>query len=301
MTSQYRRFLPLVIAAVTLLQAGGCGAIMDNIAERSALGALATGSVRAAGSQLPIGLEEERAYGGAIAVMVVQKYGGIVEDEALLRYVALVGNVVASVSDRPELKYHFGVLDSDQVNAMAAPGGYIFITRGALMKMNSEAELAGVLAHEVGHVTARHALTIIQNLKSASAMTNAAASAWKDGAAFSSIVDGFITDFLEKGLPKDTEYEADIIGTKLLARVGYHPAGLREFLTVMEHMHKATAESKFSATHPDTGKRLALLDAQLKKLGDLSGPRNAERFAAHVKRPAAPKTAAAVAPAAAKH
>jgi len=272
----------LLVGLIVLGLTGGCGAILDNIADRSALGALATGSARAAGSQLPIGVEEERSYGGAIAVMVVQKYGGVVEDEALLNYVNLVGNAVASVSERPDLQYHFAVLDSDQVNAMAAPGGYIFITRGALMKMKSEAELAGVLAHEVGHVTARHALKIIQNLKSASAATRAAASAWKDAAAFSAVVDRFIADFLEKGLPKDTEYEADLIGTRLLARVGYRPDGLRDFLKTMEATHAKTPKSKFSETHPETGERVARLNKALAALAPLQGPRNTKRFAAHI-------------------
>ena len=287
--------LPLVLALTLAVstQVGGCSAVMQHLSEHSPLGALAVGGVRAAGHQLPISEEEELAYGGAIAVMVVQKYGGVVEDEALLRYVALVGNAVASVSDRPKLRYHFAVLDSDQVNALAAPGGYIFITRGALALMKSEAELAGVLAHEVGHVTAKHALKIIQNLKSARAVTNAAASAWKDAAAFSAVADGFIADFLEKGLPKDTEFEADLIGTRLIAQVGYHPRGLRDFLKTMADAHKATPHSKFAATHPDTGRRLSLIDAELKQLGGLDGPRNAERFVAQTRPAAKPPTAAA--------
>lgn len=289
-----------LIVAVAVLLGSGCGTLMDGIARGSNLGALATGTARAAGSQLPIGEEEELAYGGAIAVMVVQRYGGVVEDEALLRYVGLVGNAVAAVSDRPTLRYHFAVLDSPQVNAMAAPGGYVFITLGALKQMKTEAELAGVLAHEVGHITAKHALNIIQNLKSANALSQAAGSVWNDPQAFSSIVDGFLRDFLEKGLPRDTEYASDLIGTELLARIGYHPRGLRDFLGTMQAVHAHQPKTRFSETHPDTTTRLARLDRALAALPVKDGQVNAARFASQAGARISPPAAPAVEPPAAQ-
>ncbi len=234
---------------------------------------------RAMAAQLPVGEEEERAMGGAIAVMIVQRYGGLVADPALTRYVGLVGNAVASVSSRPLLKWHFGVLASDQVNAVSAPGGYVFVTRGALAKMRSEAELAGVLAHEVAHVTERHAVKILRNLKSANAVKSGVKSTLGAAgrAAFSKVIDGFLNDYLTKGLPKSTEFAADAVAVGLLARVGYATTGLRSFLTTMAA--GAASKQAFYATHPDTSDRVRRLDTAIQRAGGAHGAAVAERFA----------------------
>ena len=86
---------------------------------------------------------------------------GLVEDKELQQYCSRIGNELAQVSHRPNLPWQFTVVDSPIVNAFAVPGGFIYITRGILQHMNNEAELAGVLGHEIGHVTARHSVTQI--------------------------------------------------------------------------------------------------------------------------------------------
>ncbi len=261
----------LALAGCTFLQAAGLNLDVDQARQ-----ALATGAVKATAAQLPIGLEEERAYGGAIAVKIVQKYGGLDGNAARGQYVQRVGQAVAAYSARPELDYHFGVLNSDAVQAMSAPGGYVFVTRGALLKMRNEAELAGVLAHEVAHIGAKHALGIIQNVKSRQAMSDAAADAWKGAAAFNGVIGKFLDDYLEQGLPKDTEFEADRLGTETLARVGWAPGGLRDFLQLL-----AAAESggdAFYKTHPKTADRVAKLEPIVAALG--SGETLEARFRA---------------------
>lgn len=243
--------------------------------------ALAVGAVKATAAQLPIGPEEELAYGGAIAVKIVQKYGGLDDNEKRADYVQTVGQTVAAFSTRPELDYHFAVLNSDAVQALSAPGGYVFITRGALAKMGSEAELAGVLAHEVAHIAAKHALGIIQNVKSRQAMTDAAADAWKGAAAFSGVIGKFLDDYLEQGLPQGTEFEADQLGTETLQRVGWAPEGLRDFLQKLAAEEATAAGEAFYKTHPKTGDRVAKLNAQVRDLG--TGETNAARFAAQAR------------------
>ena len=261
---------------------GGCGTLMQAVGfdPDQAKEALATGAVKAAAAQLPIGIEEERAYGGAIAVKIVQKYGGLDEEPQRLQYLLRVGQAVAAYSARPELDYHFAVLNSDTVQALSAPGGYVLVTRGALKKMQNEAQLAGVLAHEVAHIGAKHALRIIQNVKSRQAMTDAAADAWKGAAAFNDVIGKFLDDYLEQGLPQATEFEADKLGTDLLARVGWAPAGLRDFLQILATDEATAPTDAFYKTHPKTADRVEKLSAQVATLGE--GVSNDARFHAAV-------------------
>ena len=116
---------------------------------------------RAAPAVITISTEQEVEIGRDIAATIAGYYG-VVQDPELTRYVNLVDLAVASVDPRTDIAYRFAVLDSDDVNALAAPGGYVFVTRGALALMNDEAMLAGVLGHEVGHVNRRHVVKEIQ-------------------------------------------------------------------------------------------------------------------------------------------
>src|SRR3954471_3514725 len=109
-----------------------------------------------------IGLQEEKTIGNSVAVEIVSRYGGLLRDETITRRVNLVGRSVARYCDRPELTYRFGILNSPTVNAFSAPGGDIFITKGLYDIIQNNDQLAGVLAHEITHVTARHALKIIE-------------------------------------------------------------------------------------------------------------------------------------------
>jgi predicted Zn-dependent protease len=117
--------------------------------------------------------QEEKDMGAAISTRLRQKYG-VVQDAAVHKYVSLVGRVVASSSTRPNLAWNFIVLDTDGVNAFAAPGGFVHITRGALALIANEAELAGVLGHEITHITAKHTLNAIKNKKLSGAAVEAA-------------------------------------------------------------------------------------------------------------------------------
>ncbi|NNM81814.1 MAG: M48 family metalloprotease [Burkholderiales bacterium] len=199
----------------------------------------------------------------------VRKQYGVYESKHLQEYVNRVGQRLAANSHRPNLTYHFTVLDSPEVNAFALPGGYVYITRGILPYLGSEADLAAVLGHEIGHVTARH-----------SVKQYTAATATQIGAELASI---FVPEMntqagyslinvsgnaLLSGYGREHELEADKLGSEYLARTGYDPHAMIEVLSVLknqEEFDKVLAREEHRqprayhglfASHPDTDTRL---------------------------------------------
>ncbi|MCH8175883.1 MAG: M48 family metalloprotease [Proteobacteria bacterium] len=159
------------------------------------------------------------------------------EDEELLAYVREVGNKVAKVSHRPDLDYYFHIIDSPEINAFALPGGYVYVNRGLLTFMNSEAELAAVLAHEIGHITARHAVQ--QQARGALAKTVATVGGFVTAVATgSSYVGSQISEVASiwaqtglSGFGREHELEADSLGAQYLVAAGYDPAAMIAVIT----------------------------------------------------------------------
>lgn len=198
--------------------------------------------------------QEETALGSAISAKLREKYG-VVQDTAVHRYVALVGSVLTAASDRPGAKWTFVVLDTDGINAFAAPGGFVHITRGALALLKNEAELADVLAHEISHVTARHTVKAIQKSKAISLGAKATRSDVLGAAA-----DRGYEILLENNFDRGDEMDADRIGVTLAAGVGYAPTGLSAFLTRLSERNKNLQDrSGLFASHPETKARLDAL------------------------------------------
>lgn len=212
--------------------------------------------INAAKALQPIKYEEEKALGGAIAVQVFSRFGGSYDNESLLRYVTLVGNTVAMFSDRSDIPYHFAILNNQQPNAFAAPGGYIFLTIGLLKKIKNEAELAGVLGHEIAHISQKHSLKTIQRSRSLKGISELSLSLMdKDPAMFKNVINEISNTLFEKGLDQKLEYEADRIGTEFAYRVGYNPRGLTDFLGTLKKIH-GKEKSIFFKTHPSPSNRL---------------------------------------------
>ncbi|MDO8351174.1 MAG: M48 family metallopeptidase [Gallionella sp.] len=202
----------------------------------------------------------------------------LVPDQKLQKYVNNVGRWVASQSDRPDLAWHFGVIDTNDINAFAAPGGYIFVTRGLYKLLNNEAELAGVLAHEIGHVIRKHHLKILQQGKMLDLGSKVLGKQVSDDKISRLIGSG--AEIVSRSLDKGAEFEADRIGVVLAARAGYDAYGLPGVL--QEIGHSAADDSSVALlfkTHPHPDDRLARLgEAMDSRFDNLNGQTVEKRF-----------------------
>jgi predicted Zn-dependent protease len=208
------------------------------------------------GGLLPIGYEEEQTIGQAIALQVVARYGGVYDQPDLTRYVNLVGRSVASTCDRADIDYRFAILNHDSINAFAAPAGYIFVTRGLLKTIENEAELASVLGHEIGHVTQKHILDVIQRSKQIAGVAETGlAYANKNPDAFKNVIDGAVKKLLDEGLDQGKELESDRLGVIFASRVGYDPTAYETFLDRLRTLKGD--DRAFFKTHPDFSNRLS--------------------------------------------
>ncbi|MEI6970940.1 MAG: M48 family metalloprotease [bacterium] len=239
-----------------------------------------------AGAITPMSLESERSLGGGVAVQAYSQIGKRYASDKLQEYVNLVGRTVAANSQRPEVIYSFAVIDNPTPNAFAGPGGYIFITSGSLKVMKDEAELAGVLAHEVAHVAKKHMIQTYKRASLVNALQQTAAAFDQNAAQFKELVDAATDTLFDKGLDKKFEFEADTVGTEIAVISGYDPKGLMEFLKKLEKM--TDAKGGWFKTHPPLSERVDKLNALLagRLLGE-QGIEQPERFqrmmAAHLK------------------
>jgi predicted Zn-dependent protease len=242
-----------VVAGVTLALMGGpVGASGEQLGQ---IGKVA-GAVKKANDvrDLQVTDAEEQQLGAAVSERIRTRYG-VVQDAAVHRYVALVGTALAQVSTRPALPWAFIVLDTDGVNAFAAPGGYVHITRGALALIQNEAELAGVLGHEIVHVTEKHTIKSIQ--KSKAVQMGAAETLSGSADLLEKAVTATYDNIVEKGFGREEEDDSDETGIALANRVGYAPAGLSGFLTRLKDRNKDAKEKRgLFASHPEMQSRL---------------------------------------------
>jgi predicted Zn-dependent protease len=222
---------------------------------------------------------DERKIGELVSLKVREEFG-VFQDAAVTKYVTLVGTVLTQASERPNLKWEFIVLDTDGVNAFAAPGGIVHITKGALGMIKSEAELAGVLGHEVEHVAQRHTAKAIEKNKGFKAVSDAAVGSrdWVNA-----IADATYDNLVEKGFDRGDEDDADQKGIRLANKAGYDPWGLGVFLTKLTERNKGESERNgLFASHPETQGRIDGLAKQIKseKLG--SAAMGQPRYAAAI-------------------
>jgi predicted Zn-dependent protease len=205
---------------------------------------------------LPISTAKEIEIGRGIAATIAGRYP-VSADTALTRYVNLVGLTVASQDPRGDIQYHFAVLETPTVNAFAAPGGYVFVTRGALGLMRDEAELAGVLAHEVGHVNRRH---VINQIRKSDTMREVRDQLDIQGTTLDRVV-GTGSNALFMGLSRDDEMEADSLGLEYASAAGYDPGGLAAFIGRLNQHAGEGPLADFYATHPKPDERIDRLNA----------------------------------------
>ena len=238
---------------------------------------------------------EERQIGEHVSDLLINTFG-VYQDAKVARYVALVGGVVAQASPRPDLQWEFIVLDTDGVNAYAAPGGLIHITRGALGLLKTEAELAGVLGHEIAHVTEKHTINAIQK----SGYTSVGIEAGAARAPGGGLATGFINalgkrvygDLIENSFDRGDEMESDEVGVTLASKVGYTPTGMVGFLNKIGDRNKDMKEPNgVFASHPQLKDRITAIErtiARAKLTGTATGQ---ARYTATITLEAAPLSA----------
>ncbi|MEJ2524829.1 MAG: M48 family metalloprotease [Desulfuromonadales bacterium] len=229
--------------AVILLAAGGC-AVNPATGEQQLM-------LLSEQDEHQLGQQTDRA--------VIEEYG-LYPDDALQNYVQDLGRQMALISHRPELNWQFRVMDSPVVNAFAAPGGYVYITRGLLAAVANEAELAGVLGHEIGHVTARHSAQQYTNRVMASLGLSFGQSVLgRYGEALGPLLETG-TGLLFLKFSRDDEYEADALGVTYATRAGYDTRAMAHFFVTLENQPSPEGEGgqrlpEFFSTHPNPANR----------------------------------------------
>lgn len=209
--------------------------------------------------------DQEITLGRQAHAEIIEEYG-IYDDDKLANYVQKIGERVAKNSHREDLIYRFTVLDSPQVNAFALPGGYIYVTRGILAHLNSEAELAAVLGHEIGHVTARHSV----RRHSAATITGIAGAVLAAASGVSGAGDlaNLLGTALVRGYGREHELEADRLGAEYINQTGYDAQAMLDVIRLLKNQETfekelAKAEDReprayhgLFSTHPDNDTRL---------------------------------------------
>jgi predicted Zn-dependent protease len=203
---------------------------------------------------------QELEIGQAYAPEIEKQMGGRIPNEAVQAYIDSIGQRIARVSHRPDIHYHFAALDHKAINAFALPGGYIFVTKGMLEKLNNESELASVLAHETTHVVARHATEAMSRqigiqllLVAAVSSTNSAVAAQAADVA---------QQIIGLQFSREDERQADQIGMDYMVTAGYDPNGMVETMKMLERENE-TGPIDFLSSHPSPQNRITYLTGRI--------------------------------------
>ena len=197
---------------------------------------------------------------------VLQIYG-YYDDSELLNYVNTMGKKMGKLSHRPQLNFEFKVLDSPVINAFAVPGGYVYFTRGILAYLNNEAELAGVMGHEIGHITARHSAKQYSRAQVAQLGLGIGAMASETFRKYAGVVQFGVGMFFLK-FSRDNERQADALGVEYSSRAGYDSNNMADFFVTLERLHPSSDRSGLPAwfsTHPNPPDRIAAIKRDTQK------------------------------------
>lgn len=288
----------LVALGVAVLLAAGCASVMEvatSVGESA--GYLSTEQAQSINRTAAavektfqdITPEQEHYVGRAVAAAVLHAYKPF-DQVAANRYLNVLGQTLVLCSNRPETYggYRFLVLDSDEVNAFAAPGGLVLVTRGLIRCCATEDMLAAVVAHEIGHIEAKHGLRAIKTGRLNSALTTIGVEAGKNlgGADLASVTQVFeesITDIsatlMNSGYSRSLEREADVAAVRILRKAGYDPQALVKMLETMQARMQGDHRG-FGKTHPSPAERIKLLAGAAGGVPQTPAPARQKRFAA---------------------
>ena len=220
----------------------------------------------------PFSPAEETQLGRMVSARLAGTFG-VWKDPAWTEYINLIGRSLAVYTKRTDIKYRFAILDIDEVNAYSAPGGYIFVSRGLLRELKSEAELACILGHELGHIVHKHVIKEVRKSHLWQAGAKLAIAGTELTAEEEEFLEG-LTDvawdtLVVKGFSKQDEYQADREGVWLASQLGYDPSGLVTFLKRLQKVENKPGEKLkiFFSTHPRPSLRIKQLEKFMKKKG----------------------------------
>ena len=267
--------LGLALPGVALFLLSGCSTVVQHTTTAMQVTGLITSeqkerydrrAVQTEKAARPMSSREEHYVGRAVAATILGQYS-LYRDERLTAYLNRMGQALALASDRPFTHggYHFAILDTDEVNALACPGGFIFITRGMLEQAENEEELAAILAHEVAHVNHKDGLAAIQKARWVQVATSLGADAVRDAGGgqlgqLATLFEGSVNDVVEtlvvNGYGRQQELAADIDAMTFMHRLGYDPHGLTDYVAKLAREQDQGANEGFFATHPGLAERL---------------------------------------------
>jgi predicted Zn-dependent protease len=199
------------------------------------------------------------------------QYGGLFPNERLQAYVKTVGDRVVqhSIAGKSPYPFEFHLLrDPKVVNAFALPGGQIFITAALLARMNSEAQLAAVFGHEVGHVVGRHGAEHLAKQQLAGSLVNAVgitASGGQDGGQSAAAIAQAVEQMVDLRYGRKDESESDRFGLQFMLEAGYDPRGILEVMQILKQVSAGSRQPEFLRSHPDPGNRLETLQEMIQK------------------------------------
>ena len=260
-----RLIVGLIIAAISLL---------------SYYGVRQTNPITGQTQHIALTRDQEIALGLQSAPEMADQFGGLDPDPSIQADVAAVGQRVVdqSVARGTEYQFSFHVLrDPETINAFALPGGPIFITRGLLDKLENEAELAGVLGHETGHVIARHSAAQISKSQLAQGLVTAVGAAGSDdgsGGQHAAQVAAVVAQMVQLKYGRGDEIQADTLGVRLMSEAGYDPRALIEVMRILEESSGPGREPEFMSSHPNPGNRRAIIQGAIQSRFPSGVPEN---------------------------
>lgn len=251
--------LPLVLLLFLLL----------NLSSRSAIGQEWRARISTESEVTVSDISAEVTFGREIAARILGRYKTL-DDDVLINYINLVGLSLVRNANRPELGFHFSILDTEELNAYAAPGGYVFITKGALRLIKDEAELAGVLAHEIGHITEMHVVKELKIKGNDDATVTGLARLVGGGsesarAAFGQAVDKGFEMVFQDSYKREDEMQADRTAVILNTLSGYDASALARYLDRMRPLKEKIVQN--DDTHPTFASRIAQIKSVISTEG----------------------------------
>lgn len=224
--------------------------------------------------------EQEVALGVQSAPQMAEQFGGLLQNTAVQAYVKQVGQrvVAASAAKNSPYRFDFHVLrDPETVNAFALPGGQIFITAALLKKLQNEAQLAGVLGHEVGHVIGRHSAEQMAKARLTQGLVGAAGVAGSgdySGGQTAAMIANMVGSMVNMRFGREDELESDSLGLGYMLQAGYDPRALKDVMEILAASRSGSAQPEFLSTHPDPGNRSQRIEEAINKAFASGAPTN---------------------------